>query len=178
MCEIMKKSKISQNVLQKSLTEKNDFLIFGCVKSFVGSSPSFWTPNFLSGAPKKCFNFMIAVDHNLIFSDHQKILKINLWGKAIIKLKPFPEAPNKKLGMENDWLKPTNIFTWPKITNLFISFVEFWQKFWEIFDLKKIKNGPFSSPIFHQTHLDNEKESYTMNKGTEKRKKSTSQIFD
>ena len=40
----MKKSEISQNVLQKSMTEKNDFLIFGRVKSFVGSSPSFFTP--------------------------------------------------------------------------------------------------------------------------------------
>ena len=78
MCEMMKKSEISQNVLQKSMTEKNDFLIFGRVKSFVGSSPSFSTPNFLSGTPEKCFNFMIALDHNCIFSDHQKNLKINL----------------------------------------------------------------------------------------------------
>ena len=78
MCEMMKKSEIYQNVLQKSMTEKNDFLIFGRVKSFVGSSPSFSTPNFLSGTPEKCFNFMIALDHNCIFSDHQKNLKINL----------------------------------------------------------------------------------------------------
>ena len=65
-----KKSKISQNVLQKSTTEKNDFLILGRVKSFVGPSPSFWTPDFLSGASRKGCNFMIAFDHKLIFSDH------------------------------------------------------------------------------------------------------------
>ena len=44
------KRKISQNVLQKSATFKNDFLIFGRVKIFVGPSTSFLTPNFLSGA--------------------------------------------------------------------------------------------------------------------------------
>ena len=102
-----KKSKISQNVLQQSMNEKNDFLIFGRVKSFVGSSPTFCTPNFLSGAPEKCFNFMIALDHNLIFCDHQKNLKINLGSEAIIKFKPFAEAPDKKLGMENDGVEST-----------------------------------------------------------------------
>ena len=76
------------------MSEKNNFQILGRVKSFVGSSPSFSTPNFLSGAPKKCFTFMIASDHNFIFSDHQKNLKINLWSEAIIKL----ETPDKKLG--------------------------------------------------------------------------------
>ena len=72
-----KKSKISQNVLQKSTTEKNDFLILGRVKSFVGPSPSFCTPNFLSGGSEKCFTFMIASDHKLIFSDHLRS-KVNV----------------------------------------------------------------------------------------------------
>ena len=48
--DFWKKSKISQNGLQKSITEKKYFLISSRVKSFVGSSPSFSTPNFLSGA--------------------------------------------------------------------------------------------------------------------------------
>ena len=133
MCEMMKKSEISQNVLQKSMTEKNDFLIFGRVKSFVGSSPSFSTPNFLSGTPEKCFNFMIALDHNCIFSDHQKNLKINLWSEAIIKLKPFPEAPDKKFGVQNDGLEPTKLFMWPKMRKLFILVMDFCKTFWEIF---------------------------------------------
>ena len=38
----------------------------GRVKRFLGSSPSFSTPNFLSGPSKKGSTFMIAFDHNLI----------------------------------------------------------------------------------------------------------------
>ena len=49
MCEILKNSEISQTVLQKCITFKNDFQILGRVKMFVCSSPSIWTPNFLSG---------------------------------------------------------------------------------------------------------------------------------
>ena len=64
--EFWKKSKISQKVLQKSVTEKNDLLLLGRVKSFLGSTPSFSTPNFLSGVSGKGFNFMIASDHKLI----------------------------------------------------------------------------------------------------------------
>ena len=144
ICEMLKKSEISQNVLQKSMTEKNDFLIFGRVKTFVGLSPSFSTPNFLSGAPKKCFTFMIALDHNCIFSDHQKNLKINLWSEAIIKLKPFPKAPDKKLGVENDGLEPTKLFTWPKIRKLFILVMDFCKTFWDIFNFfQKSKTAHF-----------------------------------
>ena len=55
--------------LQKSTTEKNDFLILGRVKSFVGPSTSFSTPDFMSGAFRKGCNFTIASDHKLIFSD-------------------------------------------------------------------------------------------------------------
>ena len=65
-----KNSKISQNVLQKSATFQNDFLILGRVKKIVGPSTSFWTPDFLSGASRKAFNFMIAFGHKLFFSDH------------------------------------------------------------------------------------------------------------
>ena len=64
-----KNTKISQNVLQKSTTFRNDFLIFGRVKKIVGPSTSFSTPDFLSGASWKAFNFMIAFDHKLISSD-------------------------------------------------------------------------------------------------------------
>ncbi len=41
------------------MTFKTDFLTFGRVKFFVGPCPSFWTPNFLSGASQKGFNFDI-----------------------------------------------------------------------------------------------------------------------
>ena len=51
------------------MTEKNDFLILGRVKSFVGPSTSFSTPDFLSGASRKGCNFTIASEHKLIFSD-------------------------------------------------------------------------------------------------------------
>ena len=64
-----KNSKISQNVLQKSTTFRNDFLIFGRVKKIVGPSTSFSTPDFFSGTSRKAFNFMIAFDHKLISSD-------------------------------------------------------------------------------------------------------------
>ncbi len=66
MCEILKNSEISQTVLQRCTTFKNDFQILGRVKMFVCSSPSIWTPNFLSGTSKKGSTFMIAFDHNLI----------------------------------------------------------------------------------------------------------------
>ena len=49
ICEIRKNSEISQTVLQKCITFKNYFQILGRVKLFVCSSPSIWTPNFLSG---------------------------------------------------------------------------------------------------------------------------------
>ena len=111
------------------MSEKNNFQILGHVKSFVGSSPSFFTPNFLSGAPIKCLNFMIASDHNMIFSDHQKNLILNLWSEAIIKLKPFPEAPDKKLGVENEGLEPEKLFTWAKI---FFFSIGFLLNLWEI----------------------------------------------
>ena len=68
--DFWKQSKISQNVLQKSMTFKNDFHFFGRVKKKSGPSQSFSTPNFLSGASRKGFNFMIAFDHKLIFSDN------------------------------------------------------------------------------------------------------------
>ena len=64
-----KNSKISQNVLQKSTTFQNDFLIFGRLKKFLCPSTSFSTPDFLLGASWKALNFMIAFDHKLISSD-------------------------------------------------------------------------------------------------------------
>ena len=112
----MKNWEISQTVFQKCITLKNDFKLLCRVKMFVGSSPSFSTPNLLSGTSKKGSNFMIAFDHNLI-----------------------------------------------------LRYFQF---------LAKTKNSPFSMPIYHQSHLNKEKKSYSMTIGTEKRKKFTSQIFD
>ena len=48
----------------------NRFIFVGRVTKFLGPSRSFWTPNFLSGASRKSFNFRIAFDHKLIFSDN------------------------------------------------------------------------------------------------------------
>ena len=67
---IKSKSKISQNILQKSITFKTDFYFFGRVKSRVRRSRSFCTPNFLSGASRKGLNFLIPFNQNLFFSDH------------------------------------------------------------------------------------------------------------
>ncbi len=75
MCEILKKSEISQTVLQKCITFKIDSQILGRVKMFVGSSPSFSTPNFLSGPSKKGSTFMIAFGHNLILRNFQIFAK-------------------------------------------------------------------------------------------------------
>ena len=72
-----KNTKISQNVLQKFTTFQNDFLIFDRVKTFVGPSTSFWTPDFLSGDSRKAFNFMIAFNHILFFSEHLRS-KVNV----------------------------------------------------------------------------------------------------
>ena len=41
----------------------------------------------------------------------------------------------------------------------------------------KTKNSPFSMPIYHQTHLDTEKKSYSMTIDTEKIKKSEMNIL-
>ena len=49
----LKNSKISQTVLQECITFTNDFQILGRVKSFLGWSPSFSTPNFLSWPSKR-----------------------------------------------------------------------------------------------------------------------------
>ena len=57
-----------------------------------------------------------------------------------MKLKPFGEAPGKKLGVENDRLGPEIYFTRPKKLNSDIKGFDFC--------------GPFSEPIYHQIHLD------------------------
>ena len=51
----------------------------------------------------------------LLFAKIWKFLKVKLWSKAIIKVEPFFEGPDKKLGVENDGLEQRNIFTRPKI---------------------------------------------------------------
>ena len=59
--------------------------------------------------------------------------KINSCSKAIIKLKHFSKGPDKKLGVQNDGLELTKLFTWPKIRKLFILVMDFCKTFWEIF---------------------------------------------
>ena len=61
---LKKKIKNLSTYFAKSMTFKNDFLIFGRVKKIVGSCPLFWTLNFLLVAYQKGFNFMIAFDHS------------------------------------------------------------------------------------------------------------------
>ena len=76
------------------------------------------------------------------------------WLKAIIELKPFWEAPPKKLGVQNDGHGPTNFFTRPKVRKSVLKVMDFCKICWEIFDsLSKTQNGPFSRPIYYQIHL-------------------------
>ena len=63
--------------------------------------------------------------------------KINLWSKAIMKLKPFREAPIKKLGVENDRLGPEICFTQPKKLKSVLKVMYFCKTFWEILDFWK-----------------------------------------
>ena len=77
------KAIIKLQPFRKSITKINNFLIFGRVKSFVGSTPSFSTSNFLYGASGKGFNFMIASDHKFILRFFWWSDKIKLWLKAI-----------------------------------------------------------------------------------------------
>ena len=93
----MKKSKISQNVSQKSLTFKTDFNFFGRVKSRVRRSRSFCTPNFLSGASQKGLNFMIAFDHKLIFSDNEIHLKNQFMIEGNHEIKTLSRSPRQKV---------------------------------------------------------------------------------
>ena len=53
---------------------------------------------------------------------------------------------------------------------------QIWRDYW--IKISKIKNGPFSGPIYHQIHLDRVKKAYTLMTSMEKQKKCTSQIFD
>ena len=59
--------------------------------------------------------------------------KVNLWSKAIIKFKPFREAPDKKLGVQNDRLLLTRLFPGPKKWKSFLKVMDFCKTFWEIF---------------------------------------------
>ena len=67
----LKKIKISKNVLQKSITFKNHFHFVGRVSKIWRPRQSFCTLNFLLGASRTGFNLMMALDHQLIFIDHE-----------------------------------------------------------------------------------------------------------
>jgi hypothetical protein len=82
----LKKIKNLSNVSQKSIIFKNDFHFFGRVQSFLGSSRSVSTPNFLSGASRKGLNFMIAFDYNFIFENNQKSLKTFCKNPSLLKM--------------------------------------------------------------------------------------------
>ena len=70
----------------KLITLKKKIHFFGRVTSFLGPSRSFSTPNFLSGASRKGFNFMIALDYNLIFEKNQKSLKTFCKNPLLLKI--------------------------------------------------------------------------------------------
>ena len=96
--DFLKNSKISQNVLQKSITNKNgkNFVLVSMSSAF--SIRSFCTPNFLSGPSRKGSNLMIAVDQKMIISDH-------LPPKVVVKyLLRFSITPSslRSLGVNND----------------------------------------------------------------------------
>ena len=99
-------------------------------------------------------NFYAAKNMKIIFKSNgflQNVLrdfwffsKIKLWSKAIIKFKPFREAPDKKLGVENDCLGPKKLFTRPKKWKLILKVMDFCKTFWEISDFwKKSKMAHF-----------------------------------
>ena len=67
------------------------------------------------------------------------------WLKAIIKVKPFWEAPDKKLGVQNNGHGPTIFFTWPKMRKSFLKVMNFCKICCEIFYFF-IKNS--KRPIF------------------------------
>ena len=76
------------------------------------------------------------------------------WSKAIIKLKPFWEAPDKKLGVKINGHGPINLFMQPKMRKSFLKVMDFCKICWEIFYFYyQIQNGPFSRPIYYQIHL-------------------------
>ena len=66
--------------------------------------------------------------------------KIKFWLKGIMKFKPIREAPDKKLGVENDRLGPKKFFTRPKIWKSFLKVMDFCKTFWEIFDFFQKSN--------------------------------------
>ena len=75
-----------------------------------------------------------------VFAKIWKFLKIKLWPKAIIKVEPFFEGPDKKLGVENYGLEQTNIFTRPKIWKSFLKVMHFCKTVWEISDFFNISH--------------------------------------
>ena len=94
------------------------------------------------------------------------------------KIETLSESPRKKLGGLNGCARTDLDFYAAKNWKIIFKTHGFLQNvlrdFWPF---SKIKNSPFSRPIYHQTVLDTEKKSYSTTIGTEKRKKCTSQIF-
>jgi hypothetical protein len=105
--DFWKKSKISQNVLQKSITFKTDLNFFGRVKNLLGPSRSFSTPNFLTGASRKGFNFMIAFDHKLIFSDIWDLHFSSFMIEGDQKIQTLLRGPRQKVRGAK-WSNPPN----------------------------------------------------------------------
>ena len=87
-------------------------------------------------------------------------------------------SPRQKVGWQNDGLGTTKLFKRPKIgKSFFQSWIFAIFCCWDFVHFSKIKNEPFSTPIYHQKRLDIGKKSYTMTTGPEKWRKCTSQIF-
>ena len=69
----------------------------------------------------------VAVVAKIVGSD----ASTNMGGKMLnIKLKPFREAPDKKLGVENDRLGRKISFTQPTKWKLFLKVMDFCKTFW------------------------------------------------
>ena len=77
---------------------------------------------------------LYGVVNNWFFLISEIYIFYHLWWKAIIKLKPFREAPDKKLGVQNDLLLLTRLFTRPKKLKSVLKVRDFCETFWEIFD--------------------------------------------
>ena len=76
----------------------------------------------------------------MFFAKNRKYFKIKLWSKAIIKVEPVFEVPDKKFGVENDGHEPKKLFTRPKIEKSFLKVMHFCKTVWEISEFFNISH--------------------------------------
>ena len=120
-----------------------------------------------------------SLTFTLIHILRQTIKKCPLFEANYYTINPLPRSPRAKVRGPK-WSARTRNFLGHNLKNCNIFHSDrFLQNvlrdFWFF---QKIKNGPFSGPIYHQIHLDRVKKAYTLMISMETQKKCTSQIFD